>query len=596
MFRKQSRMLSEPEFLILNTLRVKNSANQRDLAAVTELSLGTTNSTLRRLQDRQYLNNLTITQSGLDALGPYKVDNAIIMAAGMSTRFAPISYERPKGTLTVRGEVLIERIIRQLQEAGITDIVVVVGYMKEQFLYLEDAFNVKIVVSEWYSERNNHSSLYLVRERLANTYILTADNYFTENLFAPYEYCGYYSAVYQEEYDQEYFLATGSKDRITKVTCGGKDGWIMYGAAYFDKKFSAAFATILEDTFDLPETKSKLWEDLYRDNVKRLDLKIRRYPSGVIFEFDFLEELRSFDEDFVTNIDSSILSNIEDKLHCKQGEISNVTPIAEGLTNLSFSFNVGDERYVYRHPGVATEGLLDRAVEEEVEKIAYKLGLDKTFIHLDPQTGWKLSRFIETTEHFDYGNPKHVQRAMEAIHKLHDSGISVSSSFDLHEKTNEIKEKMGRSAHLQFSDFEELDQRAFRLNKLAHDNGARQVLCHNDFYDPNILVCNDELSLIDWEYSGMSDYASDLGTFICCSDYTFDEAKQVLKEYFGRDLTPVELAHCVAYVSLASYYWFVWALLKEIKGEGVGQYLYLWYRYAKKYGERAEKLFESLQQ
>ena len=57
--------------------------------------------------------------------------NAIIMAAGMSTRFAPLSYELPKGLLNVKGEVLIERQIRQLQEAGISDITVVVGYMKE---------------------------------------------------------------------------------------------------------------------------------------------------------------------------------------------------------------------------------------------------------------------------------------------------------------------------------------------------------------------------------------------------------------------------------------------------------------------------------
>ena len=52
----------------------------------------------------------------------YKVENAIIMAAGMSTRFAPISYEYPKALLNVKGEVLIERQICQLKEVGIDDI------------------------------------------------------------------------------------------------------------------------------------------------------------------------------------------------------------------------------------------------------------------------------------------------------------------------------------------------------------------------------------------------------------------------------------------------------------------------------------------
>ena len=50
------------------------------------------------------------------------------MAAGLSSRMAPLSYECPKGVLKVRGEVLIERQIRQLKEAGIDDITVVVRF------------------------------------------------------------------------------------------------------------------------------------------------------------------------------------------------------------------------------------------------------------------------------------------------------------------------------------------------------------------------------------------------------------------------------------------------------------------------------------
>lgn len=66
----------------------------------------------------------------------YQVDNAVIMAAGLSSRFAPLSYERPKALITVKGEVLIERQIRQLREAGIREIILVAGYKKEQFYYL----------------------------------------------------------------------------------------------------------------------------------------------------------------------------------------------------------------------------------------------------------------------------------------------------------------------------------------------------------------------------------------------------------------------------------------------------------------------------
>ncbi|HBT94819.1 MAG TPA: MarR family transcriptional regulator [Coriobacteriia bacterium] len=589
-------MLGEPEFIILKTLLTGGAVNQRELAVQAKLSLGSVNASLKTLRDKRFLDGMSITDEGISALGHHKVDNAIIMAAGMSTRFAPLSYERPKGTLTVRGEVLIERIIRQLQEAGITDITIVIGYMKEQYLYLEDKFNVSLVVSNWYKERNNHSSLYLVREKLANTYIVTSDNYFVENPFESHVYQSYYSAIYHEGASKEYFLETGSKDRITKVTVGGSDGWIMYGHVYYDKLFSSIFASILEDTFELPETVNKLWEDIYIDHIKKLDMRIRRYSEGVIYEFDSLEEVRDFDEDFITNIDSAILSNIVTVLGCSRNDIRDITPIEQGLSNTSFYFKATEAGYVYRHPGQATVGLIDRAVEESVEKIAHTLGLDRTFVHLDSQTGWKISKHIDVSESFDYHNPKHVRDAMTMIHRLHDSGVSVSNTFDLRTETDRIKKRMGKSAYLQFADFHELDDRAGRIYEFAIKHGAKMVLSHNDFYDPNILVHNEELFLIDWEYSGMSDYASDLGTFICCSDYTYEQAVKVLEQYFDRELTPVELAHCISYVSLSGYYWFVWALNKEAEGESVGEYLYLWYRYAREYGIRAERLAQALLQ
>ena len=88
-----------------------------------------------------------ITSEGLSVLEPFKVKNAIILAAGMSTRFIPVSYELPKGLISVKGEVMTERLIRQLQEAGVSEIVLVVGYMMEKFLYLRDKFGVKLVVN-----------------------------------------------------------------------------------------------------------------------------------------------------------------------------------------------------------------------------------------------------------------------------------------------------------------------------------------------------------------------------------------------------------------------------------------------------------------
>ena len=73
-----------------------------------------------------------------------------------------------------------------------------------------------------------------------------------------------------------------------------------------------------------------------------------------------------------------------------------------------------------------------------------------------------------------------------------------------------------------------------------------------------------------------------------------EEAEGVLAVYFGRTPTDAELAHCLAYVALAAYYWFVWAIYQEVKGNSVDEYLYLWYRYAQSFSAKALAAYEQL--
>ena len=204
------------------------------------------------------------------------------MAAGLSSRFAPISYERPKGLLKVRGEVLIERQIRQLHEAGVENVVVVVGYMKEYFYYLEDKFDVKIVINRHFADRNNNESLWLVRELLGNTYICSSDDYFEENPFERHVWGAYYAAEWSEGPTEEWCLTTGAHNRIIGVTIGGKHAWYMIGHAYFDRAFSRRFAEILDEEHGRSDTADKLWEQLYVDHIGELSMQIRRYNPPTI--------------------------------------------------------------------------------------------------------------------------------------------------------------------------------------------------------------------------------------------------------------------------------------------------------------------------
>jgi len=594
--------LTKPEFAILDACRISPPKSQRVLADRTGLSLGYVNQTSQRLRASGLLTaDSTITDAGLLALEPYKVTNAIIMAAGMSTRFAPVSFERPKGLLVVKDEVLIERQIRQLQEVGINNITVVVGYRQEQFYYLQDAFGVNIVVNPEYRDRNNNSSIKACEALLDNTYICSSDDYFTVNVFEPYVYQGYYAAVWHEGPTDEWGLTATPTGRIIEAKLGMSDTWVMMGQAYWDRDFSLRFKALLNSVYNQQDTAAKLWEAIYAEHTSELQLQLRTYPPGVIWEFDTIEDLRAFDPAYVSNIDSMILDNICSVLDCDVAELSDFTLIVGGLTNLSMRFNCGGKAYVYRHPGLATHGVLDRNAEAQAEAIASAIGVDSTFIQMDPVIGWKISHFLDVTAEFDYHNPSHVKQAISAIRMLHAQGKAIDSAFDLFAQATALERRLTggvvaeRSSRLGFPEFATLSEQARHLNALCQADAVPPVLCHNDFYAPNLLISGHTLALIDWEYAGMGDPASDIGTFICCSDYTWDQAQDVFKTYFGRQPTPEEFRHCVAYVALAAYYWWVWSLYKDASGEPVGTWSYLWYRCAKDYAARAMALYEGTQ-
>ena len=176
-------------------------------------------SRTRALDDQAAINALTdagliardtgaLTEAGLRALEPYRVDNAVILAAGASTRFIPLSLEQPKGLFEVKGERLIERQIQQLKAAGIDDITVVLGYKKEMFFYLKEKYGVKFVINDAFNIKNNIESLYLARNELKNTYVCVSDSYFVENPFNRFEYQTFYAGLSVSEAVNELYVDT----------------------------------------------------------------------------------------------------------------------------------------------------------------------------------------------------------------------------------------------------------------------------------------------------------------------------------------------------------------------------------------------------
>ena len=272
------------------------------------------------------------------------------MAAGTSSRFAPLSYEKHKALTVVKNEVLIERQIKQLKKAGIKDIFIIIGYKAEQFEYLKEMYDVKLIHNAEYLTRNNNGSIWCAKDIIRNSYICSSDNYFLENPFENEVDCAYYAAEYANGHTDEWCMDEDKEGYISNVTIGGENKWYMLGHTFWDQSFSDGFISILKEEYNYPETNDKLWEKIYMSHLDVLKMKIKKYPPKQIFEFDSLDDLRVFDNSYYYDSRSAILKEIANKLNKKEKDIVNIVPIKDmNFSADGFEFECEGKKYNYTY-------------------------------------------------------------------------------------------------------------------------------------------------------------------------------------------------------------------------------------------------------
>lgn len=587
-------MLAQDQFRLLLSLYEEPGANQRKLAAAVDVSLGKVNKLLASAKESGWISpDNRLTDAGLQELAPYKVENAIIMAAGTSSRFAPLSYEKPKGLFLVKNEVLIERQIRQLQERGINEIYVVVGYMKELFYYLEKKFGVHIITNNEYAKRNNLSSVMAAKAHFHNSYLCYSDNYLQKNGFQPYVYRSYFAAQYSEGYTEEYVIVSDKHGKITQYYPEGEACYYQMGEMYFDTQTAQTFLRLLEKEYNYTGVADMKVDEFYMRHLSSLDFYIKKNGPEDVLEFDNISEIEKFDDKFLRNMGENILTNICGALHCKETDIADVKQITAGNTNVIFRFSANGKTYIYRHPGLGSDKIIDRQKEYAAMQKAAELGLDPTLIACDPVKGWKICRYIENVS-FDYENLTDECRAVDLLRQFHGSPIKSKLGFELNmiARAREICALMPSDLIDARREYTQIREDSERLHACVLRDGYETEMSHNDCCDTNILLGKTATYLIDWEYAGDNDPAVDISTFIIGCRHDRAAVDRILLRYFGRELTFAEKRHFYAYIAISAYFYFTWGIYEESLGKDIGDLSYIWYQYIVEYLPLALKLYE----
>lgn len=600
--------------LICRSILESPAITQRELAERLFLSLGTVNNLIRECLHAGYLElteggRYQVTAAGLDFLESYRVDGALFIAAGFGSRFVPLTFETPKGLLEVQGERMIERQIKQLHQAGIRNITIVVGYLKEKFEYLIDKYDVTLLYNPEYSSKNTLATLYHARDVLKgkNMYILSSDNWMRENMYHAYECSAWYSSVQMPGKTSEWCLSYNKKGLITDVKVGGEDAWVMYGPVFFSKEFSDAFLPLLERYYEQPGTEQFYWEQVYMDLLngeaqKRLNgaktavpaMYINRQPHGQVYEFENLEELRLFDPKYQNQSNNQALELVSQVFHVPESEIVHIRCLKSGMTNKSFLFQIHGKHYICRIPGPGTELLINRREEKAVYDTVAPLGITERVLYFNGETGYKISEYYEGARTADSGNPEDISRCMALLRMFHRASLHVDHSFDLKERINFYEGLCMSHGGIPFEDYGEVRQWMNYLLDRIEVLHRPQVLSHIDPNVDNFLILEDgSVRLIDWEYAGMADPILDIAMCAIYSYYDFSKAEALLDLYLERPATEEERFVLTAFMALSGFLWSLWAVYKSSLGEEFGEYTIIMYRYGKKGYRRMQAYYKN---
>lgn len=578
---------------ILGTLIEKSSTNQRVLSKLTGHSLGMVNKSVKKLIENGYLrDNLEPTEKAIQMYRKKVPQNAIILAAGFGMRMVPINLTVPKAMLEVNNEILIERLIRQLHEAGIKDITIVVGFMKESFDYLIDEYNVKLVINRDYASKNNLCSLALVADRISNTYILPSDLWCSQNPFRSHEMFSWY--MVSDKKAQQSDVRVNRKNELVKVG-ENENGNAMIGICYLQESDAAVIRNRLKEASSSKKYDEDYWETvLYQNN--RMIVPARVVPASTVVEINTYEQLRELDGES-NHLKSDALDVIADVFDISPRDIVDIQVLKKGMTNRSFLFSVRNEKYIMRIPGEGTDHLINREQEADVFRTISGLGLCDDPVYINPQNGYKITKFLDGIRVCNPNDYSDLKRCMDKLRNFHEMNLTVAHTFDIFGQI-QFYETLRNGQASMYKDYDKTKTNVLSLKSFIDSLKKNWCLTHIDAVPDNFLFYSPDqeteelLQLTDWEYAGMQDPHVDIAMFCIYSLYEKEQVDSLIDIYFRENCDQTTRAKIYAYIAVCGLLWSNWCEFKHNLGVEFGEYSLRQYRYAKDYYKYAKELIQ----
>ena len=274
-------------------------------------------------------------------------------------------------------------------------------------------------------------------------------------------------------------------------------------------------------------------------------------------------------------------------MNWRSEDISNVEMLKRGMTNRSYLFSHGDKRYIVRIPGEGTGKMIDRYKEYNVYKSIAPLNICDDVVYIDPQNGYKITVFWEDARVCDPNNPQDVAACMNRLKTFHNFNIEVPHVFDVFERIN-FYEGLWSAPSL-YADYANTKSCIMELQEYISSLQLKLTLTHIDANPDNFLFITNakgeqEIRLIDWEYTAMQDIHLDIAMFAVYSMYNHSQIENLIRAYFAEYIPSLSIKSKIyAYIAMCGLLWSNWCEYKSQLGVEFGEYSLKQYQFAKDY-------------
>ena len=214
-----------------------------------------------------------------------------------------------------------------------------------------------------------------------------------------------------------------------------------------------------------------------------------------------------------------------------------ISPVKGGITNKNFLVIDGIKKYFVRIGDDIPEHMVFRANEIQASNAAYKIGISPKLLFHDKSI--QVFNFI-SGKTFDSSDVKNnldeITKLLKKVHvRIPDQLVGQSVIFWVFYVIKSYKNFLERNQSTYITILPDLLEKSMKLESLASPFDI--VFSHNDLLPANFIENKDQIWLIDWEYAGFNTPLFDLGGLASNNQFSEQEEKLLLENYFEKKLT-----------------------------------------------------------